>query len=454
MAINFTISDNPIILPATAGGSKIAGCYSRTGLHLLGTTAELHQGYILESTGQAWYDRVRKLSRLASGVTAGNANITTIIDNGATGGSGGAVQLLRTKNDGFVLASLAGSSGATTTIPSGFQDQWWSVYNYLQYGNSVKIGIQNGTGFTGQLGPYGITGKSSPFPVTSPTATGAFQFYGTGALDVMFQILHGNGTTIGWSGNTYTMPESVSDVINLTEILLSSETPTVCVVNAGLTGFYDTNDTDVGLPTLVDNHTFLIAGRKLHFGLISDLTLPILTTHLAPDVAGMFLVGDYWQSPAGTARGKVQNVISLETNINPPQTVVLDLKHVNYCKTVNGVGTILLADDIAGVSEWDIRVTRTVDHVKIDILPYAYDALFEINNTETRSIFVNQAAIILNNLVLQGAITNFQTKCDTENNTPQTISEGKFIAEIKIYFGTIIREIILSVTRGLEAGPV
>jgi Phage tail sheath C-terminal domain len=454
MAINFTISDNPIILPATAGGSKIAGCYSRSGLHLLGTTSELNQGYITESTGQAWYDRVRKLSRLASGVTIGNTNYTTIIDNGATGGSGGAIQLLRTKNNGFVLASLAGSSGATTTIPSGFQDQWWSVYNYLQYGNSVKIAIQNGVGFTGQLGPNGITGKVSPFPVTSPTGTGAFGFYGTGALDVMFQISHGNGTTLGWSGETYTMPEAVSDVINLTQVLLSSETPTVCIVNAGLTGSYDAAPSDVGLPTLVDNHTFLIAGRKLHFGLQNDSTLPILTTHLAPDVAGMCLVGDYWQSPAGTVRGKVQNVISLETNISPPQTTVLDEKHVNYCKTVNGVGTILLADDIAGASEWDIRVTRTVDHVKIDILPFAYDALFEINNEVTRSIFVNAAAIVLNDLVVNGAISNYETKCNTENNTPATIAAGQFIAEIKIYFGTIIREIILSVTRGIKTGPI
>ena len=456
MAINFTISDNPIILPLTAGGSKIAGCYSRSGLHLLGTTAELNQGYITESTGQAWYDRVRKLSRLASGVTIGNTNYTTIIDNGATGGSGGAIQLLRTKNDGFVLASLAGSSGATTTIPSGFQDQWWSVYNYLQYGNSVKIGIQNGTGFTGQLGPNGTGGKTSPFPVTSPTATGGFQFYGTGAIDVMFQISHGNGTTLGWSGETYTTPTAVSDVTALTQVLLTSETPTVCIVNAGLTGTYDEAPSDVALPTLVDNHTFLIAGRKLHFGLQSDTTSPILTTHLAPDVAGMCLVGDYWQSPAGTVRGKVQNVISLETNLSPPQTTMFDRsdKHVNYCKTINGVGTILVADDIAGGSEYDIRVIRTIDHVKIDLLPFAYDALFEINNENTRSIFLSQAQIVLDNLLVSGAISQYETKCDTENNTPVLIAEGKFIAEIKIWFGTIIREIILSVTRGIETGPV
>ena len=448
--ITFTVSDNPTTLASTAGGSKIAGCYSRGGLHLLATSTELAQGYITENSGPNWYDRVRLLAKQTSGVTVGNILYASIIDNGATGGSGGAVQLLRKKDAGFVLASLAGSSGATSTISDNFQDQWWSVYNFLQYGNTVKIGLQNGTGFTGQLGPLGTAGQTT-FRVTSPTATGGFEFYGTSTLDVLFQILHCSDVSNGWAGATYTSPVPVQDVVDLTALLVSSESPTIGVVNIGLTGTIASSG-ELGLPT-PSSHTFYITGRKKHFTLEEDTTLPTLTTHLAPDVAGMLLKGDFWQSPAGTARGQVLDAISLETNISPAQQAILDTSHVNYCKTINGVGTILLQDDISN-SDDDIRISRTIDNIKINLTPYAYNALFEINNEITRNVFTQDASIFLNSLISQGAITTYTIKCDDTNNTATTIAAGQFVAEVQIRVGILIREIILSVTKGLIADPV
>ena len=447
--ITFTVSDNPTTLASTAGGSKIAGCYSRSGLHLLATKEELGQGYITENSGPNWYDRVRLLSKQTSGVTVGNILYASIIDNGATGGSGGAVQLLRKKDAGFVLASLPGSYGATSTISDNFQDQWWSVYNFLQYGNTVKIGLQNGTGFTGQLGPLGTAGQTT-FRVTSPTATGGFEFYGTSTLDVLFQILHSSDVSNGWAGATYTSPVPVQDVVDLTALLVSSESPTIGGVNIGLTGTIASGE--LGLPT-ASSHTFYITGRKKHFTLEEDTTLPTLTTHLAPDVAGMLLKGDFWQSPAGTARGQVLDAISLETNISPAQQAILDTSHVNYCKTINGVGTILLQDDISN-SDDDIRISRTIDNIKINLTPYAYNALFEINNEITRNVFTQDASIFLNSLISQGAITTYTIKCDDTNNTATTIAAGQFVAEVQIRVGILIREIILSVTKGLIADPV
>ena len=448
--ITFTVSDNPTTRASTAGGSKIAGCYSRGGLHLLATKEELGQGYITENSGPNWYERVRLLSKQTSGVTVGNILYASIIDNGATGGSGGAVQLLRKKDAGFVLASLAGSSGAACTISDNFQDQWWSVYNFLQYGNTVKIGLQNGTGFTGQLGPLGTAGQTT-FRVTSPTATGGFEFYGTSTLDVLFQISHSSDVSNGWAGTTYTTPTPVQDVVDLTALLVSSESPTIGVVNIGLTGTIASSG-DLGLPT-ASSHTFYITGRKKHFTLEEDTTLPTLTTHLAPDVAGMLLKGDFWQSPAGTARGQVLDAISLETNISPAQQAILDTSHVNYCKTINGVGTILLQDDISN-SDDDIRISRTIDNIKINLTPYAYNALFEINNEITRNIFTQDASIFLNSLMSQGAITTYTIKCDDKNNTATTIAAGQFVAEVQIRVGTLIREIVLSVTKGLDPDPV
>ena len=444
MAIEFQDNGNSINPPQTAGGPKMAGCYSRSGLHLLATKTELVQGYIIEKNGVNWYERIKLLVKQSSGVTTGNTSYNTIIDNGATGSSGGAIQLLRKKDAGFVLGSLAGSSGATVSIPVDFQDQWWSIYNYLQYGHTVKIGLQNGTGFTGQLGPLGTAGQVSPFPVTNPTATGSFQFYGTCAFDVLFQITHG-GVTNGWVGATYTAPTSVQDVVDLTAILATSETPTVGVVNVGITGTIAAVG-ELGRPT-TSSRTFFITGRKKHFNLTNDITT--LTTHLSPDVAGMFVKGNYWQSPAGTVRGKVLDVISLETNISPIQQTILDDGHVNYCKTITGVGTILLQDDMSTADE-DIRITRTIDNIKINLLPFAYNALFEVNNNQTRTTFLNDSIVMLDGLVSNEAITTYSIVCDSTNNTTETIAASKFIADVQIRFGALIRTIQLSVSKLTE----
>ena len=287
--------------------------------------------------------------------------------------------------------------------------------------------------------------------MTSPTATGGFQFYGTSGLDVLFQISHTSGVSNGWSGSSYTSPVSVQDVVDLTEILAASESPTIGVVNIGLTGTIASSG-ELGLPT-ASSHTFYVTGRKKHFTLEEDTSLPTLTTHLAPDVAGMLVKGDFWQSPAGTARGQVLDAISLETNISPAQQAILDTAHVNYCKTINGVGTILLQDDISD-SDDDIRISRTIDNIKINLTPYAYNALFEINNVITRNIFTQDASVVLNNLISKGAITTYTIRCDETNNTATTIAAGQFVAEVQIRVGTLIREIVLSVTKGLIIDPV
>ena len=54
----------------------------------------------------------------------------------------------------------------------------------------------------------------------------------------------------------------------------------------------------------------------------------------------------------------------------------------------------------------------------------------------------------------QGAITTYTIKCDETNNTATTIAAGQFVAEVQIRVGTLIREIVLSVTKGLDPDPV
>ena len=444
--ITFNESDNPVILGSTNTGINISGCYSRNGLHLLAKASELDVGTISEDGQTTWFNRVRDMIRQSTGVTIGNSSYETILQEGSSGGSGGYINLLKAKTDGFKVAMIAGSSGATLTIPSGFQDEWWTIYNYLAYGHAVKIALHNGIGFTGQLGPYGTTGGTAI--VTSPTGTGAAIFIGNTAFETIFQITQ-TGATNGWNGATWTAPTSVNDVISLTEVLRLSETPVLGVLNVGITGGL-TDAAHIGIPA-DSTHLVFMEGRKKH---TNDITPsePLLTTHLSPDLAGIITNCEFWKSPGGVDRGQVLDVALLENTLSDAQEILLDNKEVNYCRAINGLGVALLNDTTSADEE--IRVIRVIDKIKSRLIPYAYAVLFEVNDINTRNTFINSATGVLNNMVSIGAIIEpYNITCDTTNNTTETIADGKFIADIVVRFGILIRSIQITVTKGnIEPG--
>ena len=126
---------------------------------------------------------------------------------------------------------MSGGSGGTLTLSSEWAEEWWNVKNLLEYGQTVVVGLINGTGFTGPLGPLGTTGAPALSVITS--VTNEFPFYTDNRFNCVFQI---SGTTNGWSGAAYSGSTSHNDVYSVIDILRSKETPTVGVVSAGITG--------------------------------------------------------------------------------------------------------------------------------------------------------------------------------------------------------------------------
>lgn len=443
MAITFSLGTDPVILSTENAGSIKSGCYSRA-LHPLGTTQELTNGVIVENSQSNWYARVRELTRQATGITIGNPLYEYTILNGASGGSGGVKALLNTKTSGFVMTKYNGGSGDTFTSPIGFTDEWWSVYNNLSYGNTVVIALHGGTGtigFTGALGPFGTAGISGS--ISGPNATGAANFLENHKLSTIFQITQ-TGSVNGYSGATWTAPTEVNDVITLIEATRTGENPVIGIINAGISG------SGIGKPTDND-HICIIAGRKLHLGLLFGSAGPtgsnqaILTTHLSPDIAGIIAASNYYQAPAGSQRGIVKDVIRLEKTLSDSEITTLTSSDVNYTKTINGIGTMLLNDLMSDSQR--IHITRIIDNIRSIVTPILYNALFEINDVSTRSSFINNASFSLNPMIATGAITSVNIVCDTTNNTPTTIAEGKFIATITFVLNSVIRTVEITVSK-------
>lgn len=443
MAITFIESDSPVILPSTQGNSERVGCISRAGLDKLATAEELTQSYIVENNENGWYERVRLLFKRAYGVTSGTANQEAIILGGTAGGAGIKTVLNRTGPYGITSGNfVSGGSGGTLTLSSEWAEEWWNVKNLLEYGQTVVVGLINGTGFTGPLGPLGTTGAPALSVITS--VTNEFPFYTDNRFNCVFQI---SGTTNGWSGTAYSGSTSHNDVYSVIDILRSKETPTVGVVSAGITGTISGTG-NIGITA--DSNIIAIAGKKKHNGIIFDsATDPVLlTTHLAPDIAGVIANTNYSKSPAGTQRGVIRSVVSLETNFTDAQIGHLTTKGVNYCKNINGFGTILLNDLVTDSER--INIIRTINEVKIQLVPLAYEVLFEVNDSNIRSLFVSRAQARIEPIRTSGAIRNYSITCDESNNTEEVIKAGKFTAKVLLVFGTLIREVEIVVSRGEE----
>ena len=454
--LTFEIIDESFILPADSlvfGATKpIAACWAPD-LHRIATSEELVDGYMTETSQQNWFARIRLLAEQASGVSTGNVNYSSIIMSGATGDGttlGGAIGLLNgTYGTTYTIKLISGSSGADCEFGKSnkFRPNWWAVQNYLQYGATCRIGI-SGLGFTGEKGHGGTAGTLSPY-------TTATDFAVPGLYNIVFQSYHqdlptdGN-TLTGWSLSNWITHASRTDVVNIVNALEDSELPVLGVVNAGLTGQV-ASSASVGALTTDSEYMVQVAGDKYHLNSIAQSTgTTLIRTHLAPDVAGCIVnTPRVWNSPAGSTRGRILSVVKLANKFTTTAQDVLYEANVNPIVSVPGSGTLLYgdittADDTSSLVS--INVIRTVIFIKSSLLPIANEALFEINNENTRLSFTSRATFLLKRILTEGGISEFSVVCDKSNNPQEIIDAKAFVADIRVKIPGSINYINISLT--------
>ena len=156
-----------------------------------------------------------------------------------------------------------------------------------------------------------------------------------------------------------------------------------------------------------------------------------------PDIAGLMVrtsIEAYpWFSPAGLTRGVLNNAIKLAYNPSKTQRDVLYGARVNSIVNQRGSGIVLFGDKtaLAYASAFDrINVRRLFLTVEQALEGAANAQLFQLNDTITRSNFVNIVAPYLRDVEAKRGLTGFLVVCDDTNNTPDIIDNNEFRADI------------------------
>jgi hypothetical protein len=155
------------------------------------------------------------------------------------------------------------------------------------------------------------------------------------------------------------------------------------------------------------------------------------------DIAGLMArtsINNYpWFSPAGSARGVINNAVKLAYNPSQNQRDLLYPKRINPVVFSPGAGIILFGDKtgLSYSSAFDrINVRRLFLVLESTIQRAARAQLFEFNDVITRTNFVNIVEPYLRDVKAKRGITDFLVVCDESNNTPDVIDANQFRADI------------------------
>jgi len=157
------------------------------------------------------------------------------------------------------------------------------------------------------------------------------------------------------------------------------------------------------------------------------------------DIAGLCARTDInqfpWFSPAGTARGAINNAVKLAYNPTKEQRDRLYSARINPVIFSPGAGIILFGDKtgFAKASAFDrINVRRLFIFLEDAISAAAKDQLFEFNDEITRTNFVNIVEPFLRDVQAKRGIQDYVVICDETNNTAAIIDANEFVADIYI----------------------
>ena len=155
------------------------------------------------------------------------------------------------------------------------------------------------------------------------------------------------------------------------------------------------------------------------------------------DVAGLMarttLTAFPWFSPAGQQRGVLNNAIKLAYSPNKAQRDLLYSARVNAVINQPGIGILLFGDKtgLGYASAFDrINVRRLFLTVEQALEGAANAQLFELNDVNTRTNFVNIVEPYLRDVQAKRGIVDFLVICDETNNTPDVIDNNEFRADI------------------------
>jgi phage tail sheath protein FI len=312
------------------------------------------------------------------------------------------------------LGRLSDSAYKTSGPTGDWATEWFSVWNYLQYGGSCVVG---GTGSTGSYysatGTLGITAT----PLHNKNLV---------ELDVVFD--GGNTFSIGAATNiSNTRQDCVAIIGNYKDISSLN-------MSSAYTGF----TTDFGV-TAGSKYVVCVAGRK-KFTYVNNSVATVYDASMSPDVAGCFArtasTENIWITPVGYTKGRILNVLYVTQKFSDTDISYFSSGGVNAITAIPGQGTFLLTNNTSYLPQTSsvakINVMMLVLYLKKELTTILQQFLFEINTPSLRQQVINAANPTLISIQATNGISSYTLTCDTSNNTDNTIAAGQLILDVAI----------------------
>jgi hypothetical protein len=346
--------------------------------------------YLVENLGD-WYGRLRSYAE--DSLIAASASFT-----------GGTLQA-----EIGVSAAAYVTPGANSVKP--WVKEWWAVHNFLQYGGGCLVGF-----------------TSDSYATSSSSLAGTFL-----AFDVVFM-----GDT---SDAAYGQIKALVDAKALTDQAV-----------IGVVGVTAQPSSATKITGTENQFYMNVWGNKVHINALGENS-GFITTNLTPDVAGCVVRTDRdykpWYSPAGRVRGRILNLVRLETNPTPAQQDLLYDAGINPVVSFPGEGTVLFGDKTGEVDTSTlsrVNVSRLFLYLRKVIAPVARSILFEQNDEATRARFRLAAESLMRQVLAARGILDYKIVCDASNNPPDLIQARVFVADIFVKPTTAINYVRLTFT--------
>jgi hypothetical protein len=324
-------------------------------------------------------------------------------------------------------------TGVNFTSLAGFTQASGGSIAWGQNATSVNFGCVGSKSYTFENG-YDYSSATGGMDLTLSDVLNAYEvFRNPTEVDVNFIIA-------GPSGGT-TIFDSQAKLNRLISI---AEERKDCVVTAsphraGVVNVTNSNAQTTNIINFYDSvssssYAVFDSGYKYIFDRFNNQFRYI---PLNGDIAGLMArtsINNYpWFSPAGAARGVINNAVKLAYNPSQTQRDLLYPKRINPVVFSPGAGIILFGDKTAlsYASAFDrINVRRLFLTIESTIERAARAQLFEFNDVITRTNFLNIIEPYLRDVKAKRGITDFLVVCDESNNTPDVIDANQFRADI------------------------
>jgi hypothetical protein len=352
---------------------------------------------------------------LKAGMVSYNGLVKLFGTTGSVGTSEVEVGLMQVPSTNNWLGRLSDSSFSTSGPTGAWATEWFSIWNYLQYGGSCVIGA------TGSTGAY---------------------YNATGALGITNTILHNKNIVeldlVFEGGNTFSSAAAVS--------VATSRQDCVAVIgnykdiaSLSMSSAYDGFTTDFGAKN-ISKYVIYVAGRK-KFTYVNGGIASVYDINLSPDVAGCFTRTDnIWISPAGMTRGRILNVLYLTQKFSDTDITYFSSGGVNAINSIPGEGTFLLTNitsypySASTSASSKINTMMATLYIKKEMIKILKSYLYQSNNAGLRQQVITSATPLMETMKATGGVTDYRLVCDETNNTDIIVNSGKLALDVYCTF--------------------